>query len=436
MEHAGIGAKQVDPPMARAVIPGALRLGNAKIGLLRLSHECFVPQPGRVEQKGIMLDDATIGILRIYRPRPGGAVSGNGFPRPISLRGVKVRSWRLGGRGQPGGEGERPGPLETANDETMESSESEPYLDLLDNDEEYRASTYLSVERSLRDRGHVDAANEVFIAGRFRGLRANLGNDDRNAWLATQGRLQPPLTRLGHKRRPESHRMFFRLKRSSRETFESLAVLVLVSVMVLAGVILSRIAYGVIPFYPPAFRLLVVFLLGSLIVGFSLFLIGPARDQLDRFFDRAFWSLVDYGTSAWRLLGVILLLMAATFFLVARDVQNFEPSPVAFLAEHQEIDLARQPETERFLVPCSEENPVWGMGEGFWMMLRYHIPIVSLAVMEKCMPTDEPIYLAGRHFKGLESRDWFGIMAILNYMLWPLFIPFLIRKFWREERRG
>ena len=134
-------------------------------------------------------------------------------------------------------------------------------------------------------------------------------------------------------------------------------------------------------------------------------------------------------------------MLAATFFLVARHVENFEPTPVTFVAEREDAARNLPAEDEkRYKIPCSlegKENQDWGLGEALWMTLRYHVPIVSLAVVEKCIPKDEKLHFARyAPFDWLEARDWFGAMAILNYILWPLFIPFLIRRFWRGERLG
>ena len=50
-----------------------------------------------------------------------------------------------------------------------------PYLDLLENDPAFRMSSYLAVEKSLRDRGFTEEARQIFIAGTYRDVRTKSG---------------------------------------------------------------------------------------------------------------------------------------------------------------------------------------------------------------------------------------------------------------------
>lgn len=422
------------------------------MGLLSSSHESSSPPAAdaaaahAAQQTVIELDDATIDVLRIFRPPQAITDDENGFPRPVSLRGVSVGSWRLGSQSEAArpdsaalaaptavSSAEADGPSE----ETLESGESGPYLDLLDNDREYRASTYLSVERTLRDRGNHDAAREVLIAGRYRGQRAQV---DRNApfcWRRGDGRLLSQ--RVVSKWLLPKRRMFLRLKRPPGETSESVAILVgTLAVLALIFILIPLASLSAEWSYKHAAALVVA---AILVTDFCV--VGLRRGSFSRFGDRLYWSLVDYGTSAWRLLVAIIVLIAASLLLVAPEPENFEPSPITFVA----ADIAaRRGVPKEFHVPChpatSEEH--WGRGEALWMTLRYHVPLVAFGVLEKCVPKDEPLNVSTFGWsdhplkleKWFKARDWFGAMAVLNYLLWPLFIPFLIRKFWREERRG
>jgi len=136
--------------------------------------------------RGIELENAVVGELFIYRPVALSDVRGNGFPRPVNLRGLTVTSWRL----EHGIAGDQPGRRVAlaGSREPSESNQSGPYLDLLDNDGEYRASTYLSIEKALRDRGHDRAAREVFAAGRYREHRTDFAYSNRFPWRPGHGR--------------------------------------------------------------------------------------------------------------------------------------------------------------------------------------------------------------------------------------------------------
>jgi hypothetical protein len=429
--------------VATAVIPGALRLENSRIGRLRLSSESFsravvtaasatAPKP-TADNRGIVLENATVGELFVYRPvassedtpraADGQAAkdgSDNGFPRPVNLRGLTVTSWRLEHAAQAGN---------GADDEPSESDESGPYLDLLDNDAEYRASTYLGIEKALRDRGHDRAAREVYVAGRYRSHKTDFAASERFKWRPGEGRLRPPRKLL-----PGMPRLFVRMQRSKGET--ALAVGLLVLLLVVLGIVLTNLGALITNITNPRLGVALAFAAG--VSGFLILLFSPTAVALDRLY----WTFLDYGTSAWRLLVLIVGLMIVSFVLVATDPRNVEPTANASLA----IKAINLP--PKYQALC-QPGHTWGTAEAFWMTLRYHIPLVNLGVMEDCQPADGPLHL--RYFvddaqppkwwKALighwpTAGDWFGMMALLNYILWPLFIPFLIQQIFRRDRQS
>jgi hypothetical protein len=159
------------------------------------------------------------------------------------------------------------------------------------------------------------------------------------------------------------------------------------------------------------------------------------------FFDQLYWSLVDYGTSALRLAGVILILMATSFALVSHNRQNFEPT---LLAE----SVSQQTKWDKNKVPTPES---WVFGERLWMTLRFHVPLAGAIISEEWQPADRPLTITGLSTPGDQSevpawwpqtlgarrwpraRDWYGLMLWTNWILWPLFLPFLIHKLSREQ---
>src|SRR6185295_16671486 len=149
-----------------ADIPGALDLRHAEIDQLYLSDGSFRdPHPkGRASDHGIVLDYAKITKLYVARGPQHQVTDArhNGFPVPVSLLKVSVQGWFLE-------ELEGPGPSDAFIDH--ETATAEPYLDLLDNDRTFSESSYLAIEKSLRDRGLEDEANQVFVAGRYRDTR-------------------------------------------------------------------------------------------------------------------------------------------------------------------------------------------------------------------------------------------------------------------------
>jgi hypothetical protein len=156
---------------------------------------------------------------------------------------------------------------------------------------------------------------------------------------------------------------------------------------------------------------------------------------LQRFVDQLYWSLVDYGTSAWRLAGVIFILMVISFALVSPAPQNFSPTLLA-----QSVPATQQKK------PVTDAPVDWPFGARLWMTLRYHVPLVGAAISEEWEPADRPLMVVGAsgcaicHFIYAHisphwptARDWYGFMMWMNWILWPLFLPFLIRTLSRER---
>lgn len=80
------------------------------------------------------------------------------------------------------------------------------------------------------------------------------------------------------------------------------------------------------------------------------------------------------------------------------------------------------------------------------MTLRYHVPLVGAVISDEWQPADRPLRLAGTTTNCQDTptsssldhywptaRDWYGFMMWTNWILWPLFLPFLIRTLSRER---
>jgi hypothetical protein len=174
---------------------------------------------------------------------------------------------------------------------------------------------------------------------------------------------------------------------------------------------------------------------GIVMVGVAL------RPLWRRAINRAYWSLLDYGTSAWRLFGVIMLLMALSFSLVARVSSNFEPSSIAKARLAQECQLVSgvgraDPKCD----PVAPRPGDWTTLDALWMTLRYHVPLISAVVIEDWQAADRPLILideptavgSGESWWP-KARDWFGLMTVLNFILWPLFLPFILKRLLRRR---
>ena len=168
-------------------------------------------------------------------------------------------------------------------------------------------------------------------------------------------------------------------------------------------------------------------------------LLFPLSAAMRCFIDQLYWSLVDYGTSALRLAGVIFVLLAISFAFVSDDPRNFEATLLA-----QSIPLERKPVKGN--TPTSHD---WSFGERIWMTLRYHVPLVGAIISDEWQAADRPLRFAGKTGTDVKSalhmpwpdwaprwpraRDWYGAMLWMNWIFWPLFLPFLIHTLSRER---
>jgi hypothetical protein len=205
-----------------------------------------------------------------------------------------------------------------------------------------------------------------------------------------------------------------------------------------------------------------------------LLTIFPLRHAMRCFIDQLYWSLVDYGTSAIRLPALIVVMILISFVFVSGQNSNFEPTLLAELSGARTAADTAQARAEdpsagdraradfvtaTATAPGSsrkqkwDENKVpkdqyWVMGERIWMTLRYHVPLVGAVISEEWQPADRPMTFVGLSPSGgsgrpdgyrcaycywPRARDWYATMLWLNWILWPLFLPFLIRVLARER---
>jgi hypothetical protein len=421
---------------ADAAIPGALKLEHAEIDELVISDASFYERSsgGKANECGVVLNYAKINKLYVARGHRRPPVPGthNGFPVPTSLLNLSVSAWFL----------------ESEPDRAMsfayldrETTSADPYLDFLDNDPIFRMSSYLGIEKSLRDRGLEDEARRIFIAAKYRDWRTG-------ERLPAHHSAAPIWSREGWKNwswrswRPGDGRTknpyLLRLHRPWREYVATFLCLILT----------AALTYGVIKLVVGPTRPETFFLAIALLAVFAL------RNALPVFLDQLYWSVADYGTSTARLFIVIPFLALLSFALVAGERRNFEPTVAAETAEGQKMLVAAR-EAHSGSAAGSHHgakwddhgNPkpeYWPLGERLWMTLRHHVPLVAAVVSEEWQPADKPLLISGLvvtpetpvwwpFSTWLRARDWFAIMLWVNWVLWPLFLPYLIRQLNREK---
>jgi hypothetical protein len=181
--------------------------------------------------------------------------------------------------------------------------------------------------------------------------------------------------------------------------------------------------------------------------------------------------LLFFGTNLLPLFGVILLCAVAAYPLY-RHPANIEPS-LARLAAHVQRDTRIFPKHLRSPTPAE-----WTTADAIWMEFRYQVPIVAMALRAEwtmrdeagaiydlsalwtdegfpsCMPAEprlqegeptlrERLPVHSRTYPVCETRwvfvipagaeDVAGIFTILNYIMWPLLIAFLLRRLLRTR---
>jgi hypothetical protein len=499
---------------ASAEISGSLDFQHSQIEELLISDESFREHSpdSKATVSGIVLDHAQISKLYVARRdlQEVAARHHNGFPVPVSLLDVSVKTWFLEDEGAPGS-------LNTAYIDE-ETATADPYLDLLDNDPELRMSSYLAIGKSLRDRGLSKEAKQIFIAGTYRDVRTE-GPRNRSIHVKARKNWWSELTAFRSAFWPRLKSGTWRRGDGRyRKAVASNSVLAfLLCLMLVAGAAYPSIGYmtknPLVCLAYISLLLFVLFLLRGNIfrlrrpwleyVGFVvctlwcavaacflyvvtgfltrssqfgyeflsagivfLLVSGVALSStMRRFIDQLYWTLVDYGTSALRLAAIIFVLMFMSFALVSGERENFMPTLLAKLElQSHNADVSIGGNTNinyRPAYPAGAERPKstwddrgipskesWVVGERLWMTLRYHVPLVGAVISEEWQPSDRPLTMTGMTTPPgrvvpdlwpfddaywLRARDWYGIMLWLNWILWPLFLPFLIHTLSRDQ---
>jgi hypothetical protein len=266
---------------SHAVITGSLDLQRAAIGELWISDHSFRRSAlsSRAKECGIVLDFAKIRSLHVARGRVERRTKDvtNGFPAPLSLLDLEVGAWSL----QP-----LDSECSVARD-SREANSAAPYLDLLDNDPEYRTSTYTTVERALRNRGLEEQADWVYIAGRYRDARTYGPHLVRNKMLlffSELRRIPPWRPGFGRYRRAAQMGLLpvWRLRRPVEECIGLVIGFLWILVMTCAIFVITD---------PPRWFLYVLMFVSLLLMPFAL------RGLTERLY----WTLLNYGSGAGRL---------------------------------------------------------------------------------------------------------------------------------------
>lgn len=374
---------------AHATIAGAMRLAGASIGELRLAGDSFDERhKDRASKRGVVLERAEIGLLRVPRVK-GVSKRPSEFPVPLDLSGMTVRNWNF-----------------DEDADVQSHAEVEEYLDFLDNDEFLHREVYKSVAQSLRNAGRDREAEKILYAEEYRAR-----------WETRQARAA---ARRAARNKEGRRDHWPALDRRNR----------------------PKGRWGGGWFTPVRHRL------GRL---------GTMFEWVDR-------QLLGYRRNPIGLLYAILGLFALSALFVSSHAANFELSEASRLVlQHEAARVAALPpgagagrEGPNFaagLDPVIDGRNVgpdprhWTVWNAVWMATRYHVPIVSMAIEDEYVASNDnrlrfacPLCPRVPRPPGADpgeiffaAEDWFAVMSILNWIMWPLLLTFALRRALRSD---
>lgn len=333
----------VAAPQSHVTVAGSVDLRGAEIVHFCLSAQPFQrgiaagePVEKAERERGILLSGATITELELL-PLDGGRTV---FPDPINLADVTVGQWNIG---------------EGAADQHRR------YCQLLDADHTPRRSTYLAVERSLRNRGLEAEADKVYRA------MIRRGGGERQSFLPSDPVMPVLVTGAA-----------------------AAALLGLVN-------------------YPSLAQSFAFWAITSVVAAPLVWWV--ARTFL--------WdALLGFGTAPLRIGAVIAALFAVSVAAVYADPRNVEPTLLA--------QIANRPPAE----PAA-----WQLADALALGLRMHVPLVSWNARDQWQLAEEAnrvLHVFGHAIDGVRPQDYGMLMMVLNFLAWPPFLAFALRRAFRS----
>lgn len=128
--------------------------------------------------------------------------------------------------------------------------------------------------------------------------------------------------------------------------------------------------------------------------------------------------LLGFGTRPIRIGVVILIFLIISFAAVYLDSRNIGPTIGAEVA-----------------TPDSPSYPQrWDLWDGAAIALRVHVPLANWGVRDDWQLADAPersLYFAQTRVEGVRPEDYGMLMMILNFLAWPPFLAFALRRAFR-----
>lgn len=175
-----------------ARVPGAIDLSSSRLGSLILSFNSFEPHikkpNGSAREAGLILaaariDEFSLPVKVVEKRRSGSfrTVARLKIPKPIDMRDIEVAQWDI----------------YDSDCDNKGLSRRAAFESLVEADEGYRRSTFLSVERALRNRGHDSDADYIYRLMKRRGAQIDITDRKERATGSLRRKILSPFANGG-----------------------------------------------------------------------------------------------------------------------------------------------------------------------------------------------------------------------------------------------
>jgi hypothetical protein len=150
-----------------------------------------------------------------------------------------------------------------------------------------------------------------------------------------------------------------------------------------------------------------------------------SRKRIWNWVCRKFSWWTDWGTTPWRLFWLVAFWVVVSSLLFSIQ-KNIAPS-ASGLSSKKGVLFAYQPPTEE----------QWHGMSGFWMALRYHLPVAVLATREDWQPSDSRLRIWTNRELPLpvNAEDYANFVLALHWIIWPILLYQFSRKIFRRSEK-
>ncbi len=134
----------------------------------------------------------------------------------------------------------------------------------------------------------------------------------------------------------------------------------------------------------------------------------------------------EYGTTTWRLVIVMLLWFSLSVYLFSIN-DNIAPSEEALAATNTSL--------------TNNQHPTgWGIWDGFWVAIRFHVPVVLFTARDEWEPTNGNRLVVYKdaansgqvYFPVGDPEEYANLVIILHWLAWPIILITASRKLFRR----